>query len=556
MPRNRLLAVWSLASPRSRGALRADPAPPVDSCSGRRPRGPRHGPGDPCSPSRCVGRHDRGPCGTGRSRASPTTSSRCGAATRRRPTRGEAHSARYLTTLFAQGLRPWAPSRRVVRLRPHGSDWPRDPRPRRRRRLARCSRVCAAVRRRWSTAWRRWSTVSRRADPSCSAPRWTPSTACWRASQERRPAGREGRRRSPRLGDGAAAGLLYCHVDTVWPRGTLARWPFSADGGGPRAPGCGHEGGDRPGALCLSALGKPEGVRLLVTTDEEVGSPSSRALIEESGAGLEAVLVLEASYEGALKVARKGTAQYTVQIQGRAWHASEPAGGPTRPWRWHGRCRTSPPSPTPGWGRPPPDPGGGGLRPRTRCPRMRSSGSIRRAPHRRPSWSGSRGRCAGSGRTSTDGDHRAGRDRPRADVREISRAVREAQAVAVTSGCLLFGGARTGWLGRPVHRRHGHPHSRRLGAVGAMPTPRGSGSRSRGCRSGPRWSPPAQDVLLSPRDPRRGVLRPGYGAAASTPPAPSGTGPLRVAEEGGSERIRRQPEELSVVDAEMGWMSR
>jgi len=69
------------------------------------------------------------------------------------------------------------------------------------------------------------------------------------------------------------------------------------------------------------------GVRLLVTTDEEVGSPRSRPLIEDSAAGLEAVLVLEASYEGALKVARKGTAQYTVQIRGRAWHASEPDRG-------------------------------------------------------------------------------------------------------------------------------------------------------------------------------------------------------------------------------------
>jgi glutamate carboxypeptidase len=79
--------------------------------------------------------------------------------------------------------------------------------------------------------------------------------------------------------------------------------------------------------FALSALGAPEGVRLLVTTDEEVGSPSSRGFIEKAAAGLEAALVLEAAYEGALKVARKGTAQYTVQINGRAWHASEPARG-------------------------------------------------------------------------------------------------------------------------------------------------------------------------------------------------------------------------------------
>ena len=127
---------------------------------------------------------------------------------------------------------------------------------------------------------------------------------------------------------GRPRALLLCHVDTVWPRGTLARWPFSVDAGRATGPGVvDMKAGIVQAVLALSALGAPEGVRLLVTTDEEVGSPSSRALIEDAAAGLEAVLVLEASYEGALKVARKGTAQYTVQIRGRAWHASEPARG-------------------------------------------------------------------------------------------------------------------------------------------------------------------------------------------------------------------------------------
>jgi len=122
--------------------------------------------------------------------------------------------------------------------------------------------------------------------------------------------------------------LLLCHVDTVWPRGTLARWPFSVDGERATGPGVvDMKAGIVQALFALSALGTPEGVRLLVTTDEEVGSPRSRPLIEDSAAGLEAVLVLEASYEGALKVARKGTAQYTVQIRGRAWHASEPDRG-------------------------------------------------------------------------------------------------------------------------------------------------------------------------------------------------------------------------------------
>ena len=127
---------------------------------------------------------------------------------------------------------------------------------------------------------------------------------------------------------GAPRLLLLCHLDTVWPRGTLERWPFRVDGDRATGPGVvDMKAGLVQALFALSALGAPHGVRLLVTTDEEVGSPSSRALIEESATGMEAALVLEGAYDGALKVARKGTAQYTVRIAGRAAHASEPARG-------------------------------------------------------------------------------------------------------------------------------------------------------------------------------------------------------------------------------------
>jgi glutamate carboxypeptidase len=122
--------------------------------------------------------------------------------------------------------------------------------------------------------------------------------------------------------------LILCHVDTVWPRGTLDRWPFRADGERATGPGVvDMKAGIVQAVFAISALGAPPGVRLVVTTDEEVGSPGSRSLIEASAAGLEAALVLEAAHEGALKVARKGAAQYTVCITGRAAHASEPARG-------------------------------------------------------------------------------------------------------------------------------------------------------------------------------------------------------------------------------------
>ena len=68
---------------------------------------------------------------------------------------------------------------------------------------------------------------------------------------------------------------------------------------------------------------------LLVTGDEEIGSPTSRALIEEEARKASAALVLEASADGgALKTARKGVSLYDVRVLGRAAHAGlEPERG-------------------------------------------------------------------------------------------------------------------------------------------------------------------------------------------------------------------------------------
>jgi glutamate carboxypeptidase len=70
-------------------------------------------------------------------------------------------------------------------------------------------------------------------------------------------------------------------------------------------------------------------VTFLVTGDEEIGSPSSRALIEREAAGRVAALVLEASAAGgALKTRRKGISQYRLSAVGRASHAGlEPERG-------------------------------------------------------------------------------------------------------------------------------------------------------------------------------------------------------------------------------------
>ncbi|MFC7648555.1 M20/M25/M40 family metallo-hydrolase [Streptosporangium lutulentum] len=79
----------------------------------------------------------------------------------------------------------------------------------------------------------------------------------------------------------------------------------------------------------LAALPSPDGVCVLVTGDEEVGSPSSRALIEETARECAAAFVLEASADGgALKTARKGISIYELVVHGRASHAGlEPEKG-------------------------------------------------------------------------------------------------------------------------------------------------------------------------------------------------------------------------------------
>ena len=132
----------------------------------------------------------------------------------------------------------------------------------------------------------------------------------------------EGRAHVAWSGGGKPRVLLLGHVDTVWPLGTLARWPFSVADGRATGPGVfDMKAGVVQGLHALTTLDDLEGVRLLLTTDEELGSLDSRELIETTAAACDAVLVLEPSADGALKTARKGVSMYDVQIRGRAAHA-------------------------------------------------------------------------------------------------------------------------------------------------------------------------------------------------------------------------------------------
>ena len=127
-----------------------------------------------------------------------------------------------------------------------------------------------------------------------------------------------------RWGPGHPRVLLLGHLDTVWPIGTLERIPWAIDGDRLRGPGVFDMKVGVVQAIAAAALlglGPDHGVGILLTTDEEIGSGCSRAVIEDAARDAAAVLVLEPSVEGELKTARKGTSWYVVQINGRAAHA-------------------------------------------------------------------------------------------------------------------------------------------------------------------------------------------------------------------------------------------
>jgi glutamate carboxypeptidase len=124
--------------------------------------------------------------------------------------------------------------------------------------------------------------------------------------------------------------LLLGHHDTVWPMGSLATHPWSVVDGVARGPGVfDMKAGLVQTFHALAGLGSLDGVTLLVTGDEEVGSITSSRLIQDTARGLAAAFVMEASADGgALKTVRKGTSLYTVNVHGKAAHAGlEPEKG-------------------------------------------------------------------------------------------------------------------------------------------------------------------------------------------------------------------------------------
>jgi glutamate carboxypeptidase len=123
--------------------------------------------------------------------------------------------------------------------------------------------------------------------------------------------------------------LALGHSDTVWPLGTLRTMPFRQAQGRLWGPGVfDMKAGLAFFIFAMRALREQDlpvarKVVLQVNSDEEIGSPSSRALTEEAARACSAVLVLEPSQglDGKLKTSRKGVGDYTVTVQGRAAHA-------------------------------------------------------------------------------------------------------------------------------------------------------------------------------------------------------------------------------------------
>ena len=121
--------------------------------------------------------------------------------------------------------------------------------------------------------------------------------------------------------------LLLGHYDTVYNRGTLASMPWRESKGLVYGPGVfDMKGGIVQTMFCIRALQESgqlqRPVTVLLVSDEEEGSASSRAITEKLAARTQAVLVCEpAGRGGALKTARKGVGGFTIRVSGVASHA-------------------------------------------------------------------------------------------------------------------------------------------------------------------------------------------------------------------------------------------
>src|SRR6266852_2336075 len=136
-------------------------------------------------------------------------------------------------------------------------------------------------------------------------------------------------------GQDAPGILVLSHLDTVHPMGFIERLPFQIDGDSAFGPGIYDMKGGAYLAyhafrqICANAERPPLGVTQLFVSDEEIGSPTSRALIEAEGRKAKYVLVTEPARDGGkIVTGRKGVARFEIFVHGVPAHAgSRPEDG-------------------------------------------------------------------------------------------------------------------------------------------------------------------------------------------------------------------------------------
>jgi len=122
--------------------------------------------------------------------------------------------------------------------------------------------------------------------------------------------------------------LVLSHLDTVHPIGFIERLPFKIEGDSAFGPGIYDMKGGAYLAyhafrqLCANSQRSPLGVTQLYVSDEEIGSPTSRPLIEAEGRKAKYVLVTEPARDGGkIVTGRKGVARFEIFVKGVASHA-------------------------------------------------------------------------------------------------------------------------------------------------------------------------------------------------------------------------------------------
>ncbi len=129
-------------------------------------------------------------------------------------------------------------------------------------------------------------------------------------------------------GQDAPGILVLSHLDTVHPMGFIERLPFKIEGDSAFGPGIYDMKGGAYLAyhafrrICADSARSPLGITQMFVSDEEIGSPTSRALIEAEGRKAKYVLVTEPARDGGkIVTGRKGVARFEVFVKGVPAHA-------------------------------------------------------------------------------------------------------------------------------------------------------------------------------------------------------------------------------------------